>query len=95
MLIYTLKKRIKKYIDEKLAPSCNLNSLIIEEPKNKKFGDLSTNAAMILAPALKKNPLDIAKKLIDEELRHWQEIENAEIVRPGFINFNFKTIFLK
>jgi arginyl-tRNA synthetase len=35
----------------------------LERPKQAGFGDYSTNAAMLLAPALKAPPRDIAERL--------------------------------
>lgn len=54
--------------------------------ENKKdFGDINTNAAMIIAKTLKKNPREIAQK-ITTEFSH-ACIKKSEIAGPGFINF--------
>ncbi len=54
--------------------------------ENKKdFGDISTNAALIIAKALKKNPREIAQT-ISKDFVHAQ-IKKTEIAGPGFINF--------
>ena len=70
------------------------DGLTIEEPRNRSFGDLSTNAAMVLAPVMKKNPMEIAGIIKDEEISGWDEIENINIIRPGFINFDLRTGYL-
>lgn len=55
-------------------------------PKHKEQGDLSSNAAMLLARDLKKNPREIAKTIV--ETVDWDALgmEKAEIAGPGFIN---------
>ena len=37
--------------------------IIIEIPKNNKFGDYSTNLALILSKKIKKNPINIAEDI--------------------------------
>lgn len=54
----------------------------------KEFGDINSNAALILAKNLKKKPFDIAKEIF-EEFKH-DSIQRIEIAGPGFLN-----IFLK
>ena len=61
-------------------------------PKDRSFGDYSTNIAMKLAGVLKRNPLDIANEIkdaIDSNL-----IEKVEVKAPGFINFFVKNDYL-
>ncbi len=58
----------------------------IEIPENPEHGDYATNAAMILAKALKKKPIEIASALA-EELRIKNKELRTETVPPGFINF--------
>ena len=50
-----------------------------------KFGDYSTNIAMILAGKLKRNPREIAEE-ITKKLRESSEFESVEIAGAGFIN---------
>ena len=95
MVINELKQKIQDYIGGLAEIKSNLNNLAIEEPKNEKFGDLSTNAAMVLAPILKENPLKIAEKLKEEVISGWDQIRDINIVKPGFINFNLKDEFIK
>ncbi len=60
----------------------------IEPPREKKFGDIATNIAMLLASTLKDSPRNIAKKIKDLILeRHSTHIEKIDIAGPGFINF--------
>ena len=89
MLLGMLKQRLIGYLAGKLDGPVP-DGLTIEEPRNRSFGDLSTNAAMVLAPVMKKNPMEIADIIRDEEISGWDEIENINIVRPGFINFDLR-----
>lgn len=69
-----------------------LNSISIEIPKEKAHGDVSTNAAMIIAASLKQKPIDIAKNIVGK-LANLDYIENISVAGPGFINFKFKPEF--
>ena len=64
----------------------------IEIPNNKKFGDVSTNIAMVFSKKLETTPNDLADKVINE-LRKNDVIEKIEKVKPGFINIFFKINF--
>lgn len=58
-------------------------TLNTEEAK-QAFGDLSTNAALVYAKQLGKNPREIAQTII-ENFNH-PAIQKMEIAGPGFIN---------
>jgi arginyl-tRNA synthetase len=58
-------------------------TLNVDEAK-EAFGDISTNAAMILAKQLKRNPIEIAK-IITAEFTH-AHIAKIEPAGPGFLN---------
>jgi arginyl-tRNA synthetase len=65
------------------------NSIVIEQPKDKLLGDLSTNAAMAFS-----KKIQVTTKVIAESIR-WtlmknQDIETVEIADPGFVNFKLK-----
>ena len=55
-------------------------------PENSEYGDYATNAAMVLAKILKKNPMEIASA-VAEELRTKNLELRTEVAPPGFINF--------
>ena len=69
------------------------SDLYLEIPKNKKFGDFSTNIAMRLAGVVKKSPNDIALAIVEDIKREKDSfclgglVEDIKIERPGFINF--------
>ncbi len=64
----------------------NLN-ISISTPKNKNFGDLSSNIALLLSKKLRKNPLDIADD-IKGKLENSDLFKEINIAAPGFLNFN-------
>ena len=70
-----------------------LPPLILESPKQKEFGDLSTNVALLWAKQQKKSPRAIAEIL----LRNLEDpegiLENASVAGPGFLNFSFSPKF--
>ena len=59
----------------------------LERPPKADFGDYSTNAAMLLAPALGEPPRAIAERL-GEALgtRLGAAVERVEVAGPGFLN---------
>lgn len=69
-------------IDEKTANTIQLN-LNVDEHK-QQFGDLNTNAPMVIAKQFKKNPQEIATRIISE-FSH-PDIQKAQIAGPGFLN---------
>lgn len=64
--------------------------ITVEPPRDASHGDISTNAAMILAKPLGQKPRDIAE-LILEKLQADDDIAHAEIAGPGFINLTLAT----
>ncbi len=58
----------------------------VERPKNNEHGEISTNAALIVAGKAKTNPRQIASALV-EKLGNEDNIGKLSIAGPGFINF--------
>jgi arginyl-tRNA synthetase len=59
----------------------------LERPPKPEFGDYSTNAAMLLAPALGEQPRGTAEKLAAELDRSLGgSLERVEVAGPGFLN---------
>ncbi len=59
----------------------------LERPKREGLGDLSTNAAMLLAPVLDSPPRVIAERLGAELAeRLGESLERWEVAGPGFLN---------
>ena len=69
-------------INLQLANKCAFSMNV--DPLKQQFGDLTTNAAMVLAKHQKKNPREIAEKMRTEFKSPF--IQKLEIAGPGFIN---------
>jgi arginyl-tRNA synthetase len=67
-----------------------IQNITAEAPRDSSHGDIATNAAMVLAKPLGKNPREIAN-LIVEQLKNDATIEGAEVAGAGFINLKLKT----
>lgn len=65
----------------------------VDLPRDKNFGDLACNCAMVLAKEAKKNPRELAT-IIAEKLQHASpSIAKVEIAGPGFLNITFHPHF--
>jgi len=97
LIINELKQEIYKFLEDLTGKELDavLWNIAVEEPKNEKFGDLSTNAAMVLAPLLRKNPLEIAGILEKKLSSEFSGINDVNIAKPGFVNFNLTDGFIK
>src|SRR5215217_1354285 len=60
--------------------------IVVEPPRDSAHGDLSTNAAMVVAKPLGLNPRDVANALV-EHFKHDADVTSVEVAGPGFINF--------
>lgn len=67
--------------------------LRFDKPKTGAHGDLSTNIAMMLAKREKKNPRELAQKIVSE-MRCDPAIVAVEIAGGGFINFRFTDSYI-
>jgi arginyl-tRNA synthetase len=60
-------------------------NVTVEPPRDASHGDLSTNAAMVLAKGAGMNPRALAELLVPK-LALLDDVASAEIAGPGFIN---------
>ena len=70
-----------------------LDGITAEIPPSKFNSDISTNVAMVLSKINKKSPIDLASMLAENIKKNDDLIEDISIVKPGFINIKFKSIF--
>jgi arginyl-tRNA synthetase len=68
-------------------------TITFDVPKIESHGDLSSNAALLLAKGLKKKPRDVAEEIIKALEIDNKIISKTEIAGPGFINFFFTNEF--
>jgi arginyl-tRNA synthetase len=107
MLINNLRTRLVKDISSLLSSlekegiisrpeieKVDFENISLGQPKNKAFGDLTVNAAMVLAPVFKKSPMHIAEILKERIIEKWEEPVDISIAAPGFINFFIGQKFL-
>jgi Arginyl-tRNA synthetase len=67
-------------------------SVYVGEPTEPAFGEITTNAAFVLAKTFKKLPYEIAKDFLNK-IEYDKENLSAEIHPSGFINFRFTERF--
>ena len=64
----------------------DLPPVFLEAPRQKEHGDYAVNIAMVLASKVKKNPREIAQKILDNLDDPEGVMKKVEIAGPGFIN---------
>lgn len=72
-------------VDGVLPAGTSFANVTLEPPRDASHGDLSTNAAMVLAKGAGTNPRALAEA-ITAKLSAQPAITDAEIAGPGFIN---------
>jgi arginyl-tRNA synthetase len=80
---------IEQEAKSKAWEDLNFKSITIEIPNDTRYGEISTNAAMILAPQLKMSPIAIAK-LLKQRLDDDHMFFNVSFAGAGFINLVLK-----
>jgi arginyl-tRNA synthetase len=75
-----------------LPEGLDLTRVAVEPPRDPAHGDLSTNAAMVLAKPAKMPPRDLAQKLA-ARLAKESDITAADVAGPGFINLRIADAF--
>ncbi len=86
----TFKTRIDAVIGQLVAEGAlpaglDLSKVAAEPPREAAHGDVSTNAAMVLAKPAGKPPRDLATLLV-ERLKQVTDVTDASVAGPGFIN---------
>jgi len=66
--------------------------ITVEPPRDASHGDLATNAAMVLAKSVGRNPRALAEE-IAAALQGDGDIESVEIAGPGFVNLRLSQRF--
>lgn len=82
--------KIKEQIREAVAEFVLGLDYIVEHPAEEKLGDYSTNAAMVMAGELKRNPRELAVDLVGKlqlNKKLMNLVSRIEVAGPGFINF--------
>jgi len=72
-----------------LPAGLDMRNVTVEPPRDAGHGDLSTNAAMVLAKPAKMQPRSIATGIV-RHLARLPEVESADVAGPGFLNIRLK-----
>ena len=72
-----------------LPAGIDLSRVVVEPTREAAYGDMATNAAMVLAKEAKTKPRDLAEQ-VAAKLRADDLIAAVEVAGPGFINITLK-----
>ena len=81
-----------KYINNIYPKVLIVSDVKVEFPKNRIYGDLSSNVAMVVAKKLKIAPIVVAKNLLTQ-IRNNDYIAEVSLAGAGFINLKVKNKF--
>ncbi|MFW8601065.1 arginine--tRNA ligase [Desulfobacterota bacterium M19] len=92
-----IRKRLKEILDRCFAAGveegiwpAEAAAYTIEKPKHEGQGDFSTNLALVAAGRARKNPRELAGRLMEMLDRECDLTDRIEIAGPGFVNFFLK-----
>ena len=68
-----------------LPAGLDVGRIAVEPTRDPAHGDISTNAAMVLAKPAGKNPRQLAE-LVADALREHSAVTSADVAGPGFVN---------
>ena len=96
-----MKNFVRKLINGALDNAKNVGDLelsfmpeiVVEKPKEEKFGDFSTSLAMSLAKSERRKPYEIAEILSRHLQRSDDNIASVTIAGPGFLNITMRRSF--
>ena len=70
-------------------------NVVVERPARREHGDWSTNAALVSAKSVGRNPRELGQQLADYLLEHRPpHVEGLDIAGPGFVNFTLSPTWL-
>ena len=72
-----------------LPEGTDVSRVQVEPPRDAGHGDIATNAAMVLAKDVRRNPRELAQA-IAAQLRTDSTVASADIAGPGFINLTLR-----
>ena len=78
--------------DGLLPDGMDTSRVVVEPPRDPAHGDVTTNAAMVLAKPAGKAPREIAAALCTALAEH-ADVASAEIAGPGFVNLRISKTF--
>ncbi|HVZ76224.1 MAG TPA: arginine--tRNA ligase [Candidatus Paceibacterota bacterium] len=91
-----IREAIERAVQEALAElGASEATFVVERPGDMSHGDYATNAALLAAKALKKNPKELAEALAQKLEGKIDGVKKVEIAGPGFINFTLAGMKVK
>src|ERR1700722_6557202 len=82
-----LREAVLALAGEHAGSASSHRAITLERPPRQDFGDYSTNAALLLAPAAGAQPRELAQRLGDLLAeRLGEQLERFEVAGPGFLN---------
>src|ERR671915_1459448 len=75
------------------AYGIELDGVHVERPNDPSHGDFATNVALANARVFKRNPREVAQRIVATLEAPF--VESAEVAGPGFINFRLSSGALK
>src|SRR5580692_4170024 len=96
---YDIYVRMRQAVLASLPASLTLNDEIkgrisVGPPRDPAHGDMTTNAAMVLAPFARRNPRQLAAE-IAEALGRATDVVEVSVAGPGFINLRLDQAVLR
>lgn len=83
----TVMNALGRLVAEGKIEAVPLPAFNVERPADVSHGDLSCNAAMASAKALRNNPRAIGQMIADAAVLDGTVFEKIEVAGPGFLNF--------
>jgi arginyl-tRNA synthetase len=89
-----LKSRIDAVVGQlaaegKIPAGLDLARVSVEPPRDTSHGDVTTNAAMVLAKPAQMSPKDLASLLL-AQFKRLPDVVDGSVAGPGFINLKLK-----
>ena len=88
-----LSRAIEKTAKGEELESTDLPPLFLEPPKQREFGDLASNVALVWAKQLRRPPRAVAEAIAKNIEDPEGVLARIEIAGPGFLNFTFSPRF--
>ena len=66
---------------------------VIEPPRDKRFGDVACNVALVAAGQAKRKPRELADEICTLAMERGDLLDKVETAGPGFLNFTLTPLF--
>ncbi len=93
-LLKVVKEAFTACANKGSLPNIQIEDILIETPRERGFGDFSTNIAMQVSKQTKMPPRKTAELIASEFDFSGTYIEKTEVAGPGFLNFYLKKDWL-